>query len=367
MRVKLRKKEIKKVGTVKLYKRVMKEVGLPPGTLVHVGEAMSAKTRIIVMDYDAANVQEKEIHRIEECLSFSDKTNVTWIRVQGLGDIEVFQKIDTHMGIHTLVLEDILNTQQRPKTEDFEDYMFIVLKVLYYDLNNDIVSSQVSLILGQNFLISFEEKEEYAFTTIRDRIINDKGRVRKMGADYLVYCLIDTIVDNYFVVLEKLGIKIEMLEEDLMVDRGDEISKEVHILKREIIFLRKFIWPLREVINNLQRMESKVMKKATGFFLRDLYDHTIQVMDTIESYRDILTGIHEIDLSNTSKKMNEIIKVLTIITTTFIPISFITGVYGMNFEHMPGLHWKWGYAMVVVMMGVVSLSMVGYFKAKKWW
>ena len=352
---------------VKLYKKIIKEAGLPPGTLVHVGEEKLSKSRIFVYDYDAANFQEKEIKRIEDCLSFQDKTNVTWIRIQGLEEIEIFQKMDTHMGIHPLVLEDILNTGQRPKMEDFEDYIFIVLKLLYYNQQaSEMTANQASIILGQNYIISFEEKEEAAFNTIRDRIKNDKGRVRKLGADYLAYCLLDSIVDNYFVVLENLGGNIERLEEDLMLDVPKELTKEVHYLKREVIFLRKLVWPLREVINNLQRDDSKLVKKNTMFFLRDLYDHTIQVIDTIESYRDILSGVHEIDLSNTNKKLNEVLKVLTSMSTIFIPITFIASVYGMNFKHMPELDWPGGYYIALGIMGMLSFTMFIHFKRKKW-
>ena len=350
-----------------LYKKITKEIGLPPGTLVHVGEEKLSKSRIFVYDYDAFHYQEREIKTIEECLSFKDKTNVTWIRIQGLEDIEIFQKMDTHMGIHSLVLEDILNTTQRPKMEDFDEYVFIVLKVIYYNpKSGEMTANQASIILGQNYVISFEEREEAAFTTIRDRIKNDKGRIRKMGPDYLAYCLIDTIVDQYFVVLEQLGSTIERLEEDLMMDLQKDLSHDVHYLKREVIFLRKLVWPLREVISGLQRGDSRLVKKMTTLFLRDLYDHTIQVIDTVESYRDILSGVHEIDLSNTNKKLNEIMKVLTSMATIFIPITFIASLYGMNFKFMPELDWKWGYHVTVGLMAFISFGMFLHFKRKKW-
>jgi len=293
---------------------------------------------------------------------------VTWVNIDGLHDIEIMEKIGKHFGLHPLVLEDILNTEQRPKIEDFDDYIFVVLKMLYYDENEgEIRAEQISIILGSNFVLSFQERVGDIFNPLRDRIRNAKGRVRKMGPDYLAYSLLDAIVDNYFVVLEKLGEQIEGMEEELVTNPTPETLQRIHNLKREMIFLRKSVWPLREVVSRLERGESPLIKEATGIYLRDVYDHTIQVIDTIETYRDMLSGMLDIYLSSISNRMNQVMKVLTIIATIFIPLTFVAGIYGMNFEYMPELKWHWFYpkAFWLVMLGVAALMLV-YFRRKRW-
>ncbi len=351
----------------RFIQKVSKKTGLPPGTIVSVGTRPVGKTKITVFDFDQNNYQEKEISTIEECFPFKDTPTITWINIDDL-QVDIIEKIDTHFGIHPLVLEDIVNTAQRPKMEDFEDYIFIVLKMLYKDQDKDeIIAEQVSFILGPNYVISFQEKPGGdVFDPIRDRIRNYKGRVRKMGADYLAYVLIDCVVDHYFIILENLDEKIEQLEEILLKDIKPEFSQRIHQLKRDIIFLLKQVWPLREVVSGLQRTESKLIKKTTVIYLRDLYDHSIRVIENIETFRDLLAGLHDIYLSSLSNKMNEIMKVLTIISTIFIPIMFIASVYGMNFKHMPELEWPMGYFVVLVFMGIIGLSMVIYFKKRKW-
>ncbi len=260
-------------------------MGLPPGTLIHIGEKKVEELKITLIDYDEAHFQEKEIKTIEECIVFKDKPTVTWINIDGLHQVEVLEKLGDCYGIHPLVLEDILNTDQRPKMEDYGEYAYIVLKMLdYNDKSNEIITEQISLILGPNFIFSFQEKEGDLFNPVRERIRNGKGRIRRMGADYLAYALIDSIVDNYFIILEKLGEKIEFLEEKLVYQPTPETLHAIHHLKREMIFLRKAVWPLREVINGLERGESSLIKQSTGIYLRDVYDHTIQAIDTIETY-----------------------------------------------------------------------------------
>ncbi len=351
----------------KFIKKRSKKVGLPPGTLVHIGEKKTEKVRITIIDYDEANFEEKEIKTVEECFPFKDKTTVTWINIDGIHDIKIIEKIGKHFDLHPLILEDIVNTGQRPKIEDFEDYLFIVLKMLYYhEKEDEIQAEQVSLILGSNFVISFQEREGDVFNPIRERIRNGKGHIRKMGADYLTYTLIDTIVDNYFISLEKLGEKMESMEEELVTNSTPETPQAIHHLKREMIFLRKSVWPLREVVNHLERGESTLIHGSTGVYLRDVYDHTIQVIDTIETSRDILSGMLDIYLSSVSNRMNQIIKVLTIIATIFMPLTLIAGIYGMNFEYMPELGWRWGYPVVLLVMVVVGISMFVYSRRKKW-
>jgi magnesium transporter len=354
------KRIFKKIG-------IKEKVGLPPGTLVHVGERKTEKVKITIIDYDPKNYQEKEVERIEECFPFKDKPTVTWINIDGLQEVEIVQKIGTYFGIHPLVLEDIVHTGQRPKAEDLGDYLFIVLKMIYHDENEDeIMGEQVSLILGQNYVISFQEREGDVFNPIRERIRNAKGRIRKTGADYLAYALVDAIVDQYFLVLEKFGEKIESLEEELVTNPTPETLQVIHTLKKNLIFLRKSVWPVREVISSLERGESSLIKKPTGIYLRDVYDHTIQVIDTIETYRDMVSGMLDIYLSSVSNRMNEVMKVLTMIATIFIPLTFIAGIYGMNFKFMPELEWHWGYPTALIIMLSIVAFMVMYFRRKRW-
>jgi len=352
----------------RLFKKVAKKkIGLPPGTLVHVGEKKAEKVRIRIIDYDEAQFEEKEAKTVEECFPFKDTPTVTWINIDGLHDIEIIEKIGKHFGLHPLLLEDILNTEQRPKMEDHEDYLFIVLKMLYYDEEkHDITAEQVSIILGSNFVISFQEQEGDVFKFIRERIRNGKGRIRKVGSDYLAYALVDAIVDNYFIILEKLGEKIEEMEEELVTNPTPETLQTIHHLKREMIFLRKSVWPLREVISALERGEPTLIHESTGIYLRDLYDHTIQVIDSIETFRDMVSGMLDIYLSSISNRMNEVMKVLTIIATIFIPLTFIAGIYGMNFQYMPELGWHWGYPAVWFVICAIFIVMLVYFKRKRW-
>jgi len=323
--------------------------------------------RITIIDYDESHVEDKEAKRIEECFPFTDKPTVTWININGLHQLDIIEKIGEHFNVHPLVLEDIVNTGQRPKIEDFVDYIFVTLKMLRYsDEEKETKAEQVSLILGSNFVISFQENEGDVFDPIRQRIEADKGRIRKMGADYLAYALMDAIVDNYFTILEKLGDRIEDFEEELVVNPKPETLQAIHHLKREMIFLRKSVWPLREVINRLERWESSLINKSTAIYFRDVYDHTIQVIDSVETFRDMLSGMLDIYLSSISNRMNEVMKVLTIIATIFIPLTFIAGVYGMNFRFMPELEMPIGYSVVLLVMLFIGILMFAYFRKKKW-
>jgi magnesium transporter len=351
----------------RFIKKRSKTIGQPPGTLVHIGEKKAEEMRITIIDYDETHFEEKEAKTVEECFPFKDTPTVTWINIDGLHQVEIIEKIGKHFNLHPLILEDILNTGQRPKIEDFIEYLYVVLKMLYYDDKEaEVKAEQVSLILGSNFVISFQEKEGDVFNPIRDRIRNSKGRIRKMGADYLAYALLDGVVDNYFIILEKLGETIENMEEELVSNPTPETSQGIHRLKGEMIFLRKSVWPLREVINGLERGESSLIKESTGIYLRDVYDHTIQVIDTIETYRDIVSGMVDTYLSSISNRMNEVMKVLTIIATIFIPLTFVAGIYGMNFKYMPELEWGWGYFVILAIMVTVGISMLIYFRRKKW-
>ena len=338
--------------------------GIPP----HVGEQEAAKARITVIRYDEAQVQEMQIEAIAECPVLEGDSAVIWVNVDGLHQAEVLEVLGERFGLHPLVVEDILHTDQRPKLEDYDEYIFVVLKSLYHGdpQGDEIEVEQISLVLGPNYVLSFQERAGDEFDSVRERIRSNKGRLRKMGTDYLAYSLIDLIVDRYFVVLERLGERIELLEDELVAEPTTETLQVIHRLKMEMVVLRKSIWPLREVIGALERGESPLIQETTGVYLRDVHDHTIQVIDTIETFRDIVSGMLDIYLSSVSNRMNEVMKVLTIIATVFIPLTFIAGVYGMNFKHMPELEWWWGYPVLWLVMIVIAAFMVAFFRRKKW-
>ena len=351
----------------KFIKKRSKKAGLPPGTLVHIGEKMSERTKITVFEFDELSFQEREPENLGECFLFKKEPTVTWVNVHGVHEVEILEKFGNCFGLHPLVMEDILNTDQRPKIENYGEDLFIVLKMLSYDeKKGEISAEQVSLVLRSNAVLSFTEKEKGAFTPIQERLRSGKGRLRKMGADYLAYTLLDIIVDHYFAILEKLSEKIEELEEKLVTNPTTPILQKIQNLKREMIFLRKWVWPLREVISSLERGESSWIKEGTRFYLRDVYDHTIQVMDTVETFREVLSGMMDIYLSSINNRMNAVMKVLTIIATIFMPLTFLAGVYGMNFKHMPELEWQWGYPLLWVFMILIAVFMLISFRKKKW-
>jgi len=352
---------------LRFVKRTSKKVGLSPGILVHTGEQKMEKTTISIIAYDPENLTEKELSSIEEAFPHRDAPPVTWININGLHDVEIIEKIGQHFNIHPLTLEDVVNTAQRPKIDEFENYLYVVLKMLSFDeQTGHILSEQISLILGNHFLFSFQEQKGDVFETIRQRIRLAKGRIRKSGSDYLAYALTDAVVDHYFVVLEKMGEKIERLEEELLREPSAATLETIHGLKREMIYFRKQVWPLREVLNWLVKDQSSLIKETTQVFLRDIYDHTIQVVDTIESLRDVLSGLQDLYLSTISNRMNEVMKVLTIMATIFIPLTFIAGIYGMNFEFMPELKWKWSYPLLWLILVSIFGCMLLWFKRKKW-
>ena len=354
--------------------RKSKLTGQPAETLLYEGKAKSENIKITIFDYDEKNVIEKEVPDVEECIPFRDKQTVTWINVDGIHRIDILEKLTSCYQIHHLVLEDILNINQRPKIEDFGDYVYIAAKMLTLDeAKDDIVDEQVSIILGKNFLISFqEEKLGDVFDSIRQRIRVGKGRIRKMGSDYLAYALLDAMVDSYFMILERTGERIEELEESMVAKPDPTVLQTINKLKRRLIFLRKSVWPLREVVHGLTQTESNLLSDNASVYYRDIYDHVIQVVDTIEAFRDTVSGMLDIYLSSLSYKLNEVMKVLTIIATIFMPLTFIAGIYGMNFNwhvsrfNMPELNWRFGYFFALGIMTTVACTMIFYFKKKKW-
>lgn len=344
---------------------VLNKAGAPPGTVVYSGKDTAEKVKITLIEYNETQFIEKNFYDFSECLESVDQNMVKWINVDGIHKVELIEAIGKHYKVHPLTLEDIVNTNQRSKFEDYDTYVVSIMKMIYYD--DEIRSEQLTVILMDGMVISFQEIHGGdAFDMIRNRIRQGKGRIRKMGADYLAYALLDAVVDCYFTILEKFGDRIELLEEELMEEPTKETLKQLHFMKREMIFLRKAVWPMRELINNLERSETELIKPSTDIYLRDLHDHSVRVIDTVETFRDLLSGMMDIYLSSVSNRMNEVMKVLTIITTIFVPVTFIVGVYGMNFDFMPELHSKWGYPLTWMVILVTIGSLLIYFRRKKW-
>jgi magnesium transporter len=352
----------------RLMKKRSKKVGMAPGTLLHIGEEPTGHTKVELIEYDSGHLEKRALTSLKECAIPKPAPTVTWINVEGVSQAEVMQHFGECFGIHPLVLEDILATDQRPKAEDYGDYLYVVLKMLAIDAKTgEVRAEQLSLILGENYVLSFQEGlEGDVFEPVRVRIRNEKGRLRCTGADYLLHALLDVIVDNYFLVLERLAERIEEIENELIENPTTATVHAIYGLKREMLFLHKAVWPLREVVGSLQRRDSQLIQDATVIYLRDLYDHTIQVVDTLETLRDMLSGMLDIYLSSVSNRLNEVMKVLTIIATIFMPLTFVTGLYGMNFKHMPELEWHYGYFMVLAVLASIIIGMLVFFRRKRW-
>lgn len=344
------------------------KVGLPPGTPVYIGDRQDQPVCLTLISYNENTVSERTLPAVVDAFGAITPATVSWLNIDELSDVETIETLCKRFTIHPLVIEDIVHTAQRPKTDIYDHYIFIVLRMLRYDNQQQIVTSeQVSFILGDHFLFTFQERVGDVFEQIRQRLRTGKGRIRRMGPDYLAYTLMDSIVDSYFLILEAVGERIEALEDELLNGPDKKTLSRIHQLKNELMTLRRSVWPLRELINSLERGESTLVKPDTRVFLRDIYDHTIQVVETLEGYRDIVSGMIDIYLSSASNRTNEIMKVLTIMASIFIPLSFIAGVFGMNFEHMPELRWRWAYpfgfwTLIVLLIG----GMLWYFKRKKW-
>jgi magnesium transporter len=341
--------------------------GQAPGTPKFVGKKYLETPRISIITYSESQATENLQADIAECLPSHGAPHVTWVNIDGLHDEDLIASVAHSYGLHPLVLEDILNTTQRPRCEDYGDFLYITLKMLRWDPEQEkIDTEQVSLILGEGYVLSFQEKPGDVFASLRDRIAKGKGRIRTMGADYLAYSLIDAIIDEYFAILEEAGEVIEDIEGDLAVQADSQLLQRIHRLKREGLLLRRSAWPARDMLNTLEQVGGTLLTDEVRLYLRDVYGHSVQVIDTIETLRDLLAGMLDTYLSSVNNRMNEVMKVLTFIATIFIPLSFIAGLYGMNFRHIPELEWRWGYAAVLVLMAMVASGMLFYFKKKKW-
>jgi magnesium transporter len=344
--------------------------GTAPGTLVPARPPASGKVSIEIISYSPDAIEERTVATAEEVFPYRDAPGVTWINVNGLHDVELLQKLGDHFGLHPLALEDVLNTGQRPKIEDYETHEFIVMKQLHW--NGRITTEQTCLFLGASHVLSLQEDPGDCFDAIRERLRKGSGRLRRLGSDYLAYALVDAMVDQAFPILERVGERIEDLEEEVLEAPTRRTLAEIRQTKHDLLQLRRAAWPQREVLHAMQREDSRFVRKDTRVYLRDLYDHTIQILDMIETYRDLTAGMLDVYLSSLSNRMNEIMKVLTIISTIFIPLTFIVGLYGMNFDtragplNMPELHWPYGYVAVLLLMAAVAGGMLVYFRRKDW-
>ena len=371
----------------KITMPLARQTGLPPGTAVFIGEQKAEHVKISIIDYDQEQIDTHIAASVEECFAYKDSATITWINIDGIHDVDLVERLGLHYGLHPLVIEDILNTRQRLKIDMFDDYLFIVLKMSWFhDATQEITIEQVSIILGRNFVLTFQEEPEGdVFEAIRTRLFGNKGHIRNTGADYLAYALMDAVVDGYFAILDYFGEQIEQLDDAITAGPTPKLLSIIHDLKRELIYFRKIVSPLRNMMHELNSsvsahvylddtegsqksrdQESPLIRKSTSIYLRDLYDHVIQVIEAIETFLDIMSGIHDVYLSSVSNKMNEIMQFLTIVGTIFIPLTFIAGIYGMNFRVMPELQWRWGYFAVMALMLGIGIGLLIYFKKKRW-
>jgi magnesium transporter len=343
------------------------KVGLSPGSIIHIGEQKTSNIILQHYEYDMDDLVVRDLKNISECFPYISKSSVSWVNIDGLHDVDVIETLGKNLNLHPLTLEDIANTNQRPKIEDYGEYLFCAIKMLTCDdPKHELEIENVSIILGPTYIITYQERPGDVFDPVRERLKNKNGRIRKMKADYLAYALIDTIVDNYFVVLEKLGERIEELEDELVEKPSQNSLQEIYHLKREFIYIRKAVWPLREIMSFFQKSDSPLIVDTTKRYIHDLYDHTAQIIDTCETSRDMLSSMLETYLSSISNKMNDVMKILTIFTTIFIPITFISSMYGMNFKNIPETEYQWGYFVVWGVNILIAIFMLAFFRRKRW-
>ena len=353
---------------MKIKKHVKKsKLGMAPGSLVFTGKRKMTDVGLSVIRYNSDSYEEHFPDKPEDLLHYFDDQYVTWINIDGLHDELIIELIGAKAGVHKLSMEDILSVGQRPKFEEFDDYIYVVLKMLLSDENELITEDeQISFILKKNLLISFQEKNGDVFQYVRTRLKESKGNIRKRGADYLLYALVDSIADHMFVVLEKIGERLDNLETDMLIDASEKNLSQIHEIRKDILLIRKSVYPLREMVSKLEKSDNELISKDTALFIRDLYDHTIQLLETVEIFRDMTSGILDLYMNSISNKMNNVMKVLTIIATIFIPLTFIAGIYGMNFSNMPELEWEWGYFAVLGIMFCIGILMLLWFRKKRW-
>lgn len=346
---------------------ISEKSGMSPGSLVHVGEIHQAKSRISAVDYSRGDIEEFSVESVKDLLPYRDHDSVTWVIIEGLADISIIESVGELFNIHPLVLEDILNTHHRPKFEEYEEYLYIVLKVLFpEDKEFSVKYEQVSILVLKDFVFTFKEKIDDLFSPVVQRIRGSRSRFRMLGADYLTYAILDLIVDQNFVLIDSLAETIDSVEEELLTDPTTDTLNKIQGVKREVAHIRRFISPLRDLIASLLRSESDIIAQKNLIYFKDVFDHVLHISEAIDSYRDIFSGLLDIYISSVSNKMNEVMKVLTVFASIFIPLTFIAGIYGMNFEYMPELKWRWGYPALWVLFITISAVLLLYFKKKRW-
>lgn len=361
-----RKRKLKKIDLRKFVSKTAKG-GSIPGTVEYIGQPRAEDVRLEVLEYNETTTKESVIGTVEELEGYLKHPGIKWIQVTGVHNSEILNEIGKQFNIISLDLEDIANTTQRPRIEEREGYIFMVFKVLQLDPESREVSiEQVSIVLGSDYVLSFHETTPQIFETLQTRIIAGLGRVRKMESDYLVFAITDIIIDQYFTLIEDIGETIEETEEELIASPGQSSQEAIYKLKRRLGYVKKTIWPAREVLNQLQYSDHQLIKEGTKIYFRNIYDHTIQIIETLESLRDLTAGMMDLYLSTVSNKMNEIMKVLTIFSTIFIPLTFFAGVYGMNFKYLPELEWRYGYFMFWGVMVLITIIMLLFFRRRKW-
>ncbi len=342
--------------------------GLPPGTLIHIGEKHESKSKITVTQYSADALITHEINSIAELKPLKKTGVITWINVDGLNDIHIVESIGQELNIHPLVLEDILSTHQRPKLEEYESFLYMVIKGIELDQerNFSVDYEQISILLLVDCVITFKEKSDNTFDPIYYYLQNNNSRLRQFGSDYLAYVILDTIVDEYFVVEDNLDEVIDPLEENILFNPTKEMLQTLQRIRRNLISMKRNISPLRELLATILRSDNPLFQEKTLRYYGDVYDHILRVTDSLESYRERISAMHDIYLSSASNKLNETMKILTIFASIFIPLTFIAGVYGMNFEYMPELKWRWGYPIIWIIFITISIGLLFFFKKKKW-
>ena len=342
------------------------KAGLPPGTLMHVGKEPASPATITAISFSSNHLEEGAITTLDDLHRFLRPDAITWVHCEGLHTGGLLEEFGREFGVHPLVLEDILNTHQRPKFEEYDNYLFLVLKTLSGSKDLVIQHEQISLLMFQNVLFTFRERQDGLFDQLKQRLLNARGRIRTLGTDYLVYTIMDTVVDHYFTLADTLEEVIESIEVKLLTRARAQTLRTLQRLKREMVFIRKAITPLREVLGTLQRCESALISAKTEPYFRDVFDHILRVIDTLDSHRDLINGMLEIYLTSLSNRMNEIMKVLTVFATIFIPLTFVVGIYGMNFDFMPELHWKWSYPVLWGLFILIPSVLLYIFKKKNW-
>lgn len=349
-------------------KKRAQKAGQPPGTFVYTGNKKAAATRLSMINYSAENFQARADTSLEDIAATKQQSGITWVNIQGLQDISIIENIGKIFNLHPLTVEDILNVEQRPKVEEFLGYEFITFKMInWHPTHSRYTIEQLSIVMSKTHVLTFQESDHHIFNSIREKLgLDATQRLRQQGSDYLTYRLIDTVVDFYFVVLEALGNQIDKIEESIIKSPTHKNSRAIYRLKRQILALRKSIWPMREVISHLLQSEEKLVSSFTRLYMRDLYDHIVQAIDTVETYRDILSNLLDVYLSALTARMNEVMKTLTIIATIFIPITFVASLYGMNFLSIPELHWRYGYYYALGLMLAIVVVMLIYFRNKDW-